>query len=246
MKKNDFIEIDYTAKIKNTGEVFDLTSEKKAKELNIYNSKYSYHPIIIILGQGFILKSLEDKVFKIDEKDIGKEFTFAFKPEEAFGPREPKLIRTFPSSFFKAKEMTPVVGQTIDLEDKNGKKMTGKIMSVSAGRIRVDFNQVLAGKEIEYDFIIKRKITDEKEKINALQEFFFKQKFEFEIKDKKVIFKKQEIKPLIEMMKQKFKDMTGLDFEVAENDKHFRGPQKSGISAVKDKKVIFKDSKLKP
>ncbi|MCK5040339.1 MAG: FKBP-type peptidyl-prolyl cis-trans isomerase [Candidatus Aenigmarchaeota archaeon] len=176
MKKNDFIEIDYTAKIKNTGEVFDLTSEKKAKELNIYNSKYSYHPIIIILGQGFILKSLEDKVFKIDEKDIGKEFTFAFKPEEAFGPREPKLIRTFPSSFFKAKDMNPVVGQTIDLEDKNGKKMTGKIMSVSAGRVRVDFNHVLAGKEIEYDLTVNKLFKTRENKIDAVIEMFVQSK----------------------------------------------------------------------
>ena len=94
-----------------------------------------------------------------------------------------------------------------------------KILSVSGGRVTVDFNNPLAGKEIEYTFTIKRQITDDKEKVDALQDFFFRQRFDFEIKDKKVIFKKPEIKQIIEMFKQKFKDMSGLDFEVAEISK---------------------------
>ncbi|RLG14146.1 MAG: peptidylprolyl isomerase [Candidatus Nanohalarchaeota archaeon] len=172
MKKNDFIEMEYTAKIKTTGEVFDLTSEAKAKELNIYNSAYSYHPIIIILGQGFVLKSLEDKLLGIDEKDIGKKFTFAFKPEEAFGKRDPKLVRTFSSSFFKAKNITPVVGQSIKIEDRKGTDLTGKIMSVSAGRVKVDFNHILAGKEVEYEVILNKLFKTIEEKTDAVIQMF--------------------------------------------------------------------------
>ena len=91
-----------------------------------------------------------------------------------------------------------------------------KILSVSGGRVSVDFNNPLAGKDITYNYTIKRKIDDDKEKINALQDFFFRQRFEFEIKDKKVIFKKPEINPFIDIFKEKFKEMTGLEFEVEE------------------------------
>ena len=52
-----------------------------------------------------------------------------------------------------------------------------------------------------------------------MQDFFFRQRFEFEIKDKKVIFKELRIKPLIEMLNPKFKEMTGFNFEFSEDKK---------------------------
>ena len=59
----------------------------------------------------------------------------------------------------------------------------------------MDFNNPMAGKEVEYNYKILKKITDDKEKINALQDFFFKQRFDFELKDKKVIFNEQNLMP---------------------------------------------------
>ena len=177
MKKNDFVEIDYVGKIKKTGDVFDLTNEKKAKELNIYNESYSYHPLVIIMGQGFVLKALEDKIFKIDEKDAGKEFTFSFEPKDAFGQRDPKMIKMFSSSVLREKKINPVVGQSIEIEDKQ-KKITGKIVSVSAGRVRVDFNHVLAGKEIEYELKINKVFKTREEKTNAVIKMFIPKKHE--------------------------------------------------------------------
>ena len=172
MKKNEFIEINYSAKIKDTGEVFDLTDEAKAKELGIHNSKYSYHPIIIILGQGFVIKALENKILDIDEKDIGKKFTFSFKPEDAFGKRESKLIKILSSSVFKEKNITPVMGQIIKIDDKKGGNLTGKIISVSSGRVKVDFNHALAGKEVEYEIIITQIFRTTKEKTDAVVKMF--------------------------------------------------------------------------
>lgn len=82
----------------------------------------------------------------------------------------------------------------------------------------MDFNNPLAGKEINYTFKITKRVTDNNEKINTIQDFFLKQRYEFTIntKDKKVIFKEKMIKPLFEMMGQKLKDMTGFTFEVEE------------------------------
>jgi len=94
-----------------------------------------------------------------------------------------------------------------------------KILSVSGGRVSIDFNNPLAGKEIKYDFKILRKIEDDREKINSIQDFFFKKRFEFDIikdeksKNKKVVFKNGELKELLKIFSKKFKEMTGYDFE---------------------------------
>ena len=109
--------------------------------------------------------------------------------------------------------MNPYPGMTLQLDNT-----IAKVISVSGGRVMMDFNNPLAGKEINYTFKITKKITDNEEKINTIQEFFLKQKYEFKIdtKDKKVIFKEKMIKPFFEMMGQKFKDMTGFEFTVEE------------------------------
>ena len=125
---------------------------------------------------------------------------------------------------FKEKNINPIPGMALQLDN-----YLVKILSVSGGRVIVDFNNPLAGKEIDYDFEILRKVEDNKEKINALQDFFFRMRFDFEIKEdektktKKVIFNKQEIKPFIEIFKKKFKDMTGLEFEVQAEEKKQEG-----------------------
>ncbi len=201
LKKNDFVEIEFTGKANN--EIFDTTNKEEAKKIGL---ETDVKPWIISIGNQMLVKGFDDS---LEGKEIGKEYSIKLEPEKAFGKRNPSLIRTVPIKIFHEKQMNPIPGMTIQLDN-----YIAKILSVSGGRVIVDFNNPLAGKEIEYNFKILRKIDDDKEKVNALQEFFFKQKFDFEIKDKKVIFKKSEIKPFIEVFKQKFKEITGLDFEV--------------------------------
>jgi FKBP-type peptidyl-prolyl cis-trans isomerase 2 len=89
--------------------------------------------------------------------------------------------------------------------------MIAKILSVSGGRVITDFNNPLAGKDIEYEFTIKKKVTDEKEKINALQDFFFKKRFKFEIKEK-IMFEK-EVEPFLKIFGEKFKEILGKEVD---------------------------------
>ena len=92
-----------------------------------------------------------------------------------------------------------------------------KVLSVSGGRVRIDFNNPLAGKDVEYDIKVLRKVEDTNKKINALNTFLFKKEFKFEIKDKKLILEVE--KPLVkfvEMFKDKFKEIFGLELEVKE------------------------------
>ena len=205
--KNDFIEIEFTGKSNN--EIFDTTNKEEAKQLGL---EIDVKPMIVSAGNQMLLKGLDES---LEGKEIGKKYSVHLTPEQAFGKRHPELIKTIPFKIFKEKNINPYPGMALQLDNS-----IAKVLSVSGGRIIVDFNNPMAGKEIEYDFTAKRKIADDAEKINALQDFFFRQRFEFEVKEengnKKVIFKKQEIKPFIDMLKQKFKDITGLNFEVEE------------------------------
>jgi len=81
----------------------------------------------------------------------------------------------------------------------------------------VDFNNPLAGKEVDYHIKVLRKVEDINEKVSALNDFFFRKGFDFEVKDKKLIMKvPKEAQKFVEMFKEKYKDMLGLDLEVEE------------------------------
>ncbi len=210
IRKNDFVEIEFTGK--SNGEIFDTTHPEEAKKIGI---DADVKPIIVSVGNQMLLKGFDNF---LEGKEIGQKYSLHLRPELAFGPRNPSLIKLIPMRVFREKDLNPYPGMALQLDNY----MT-RVLSVSGGRVTVDFNNPLAGKEIDYEFKIKKKITDDKEKVNALQDYFLKQRFEFEIKEdagnKKVIFKKPEIKPFIDIFKDKFKEMTGLDFLVEEINK---------------------------
>ncbi|MFH1358400.1 MAG: peptidylprolyl isomerase [archaeon] len=212
IKKNDFVEIEFTGRDSSNNQIFDTTDLKKAKEIGIENAP-TIKPLLISVGNEMLLKGLDQD---LEGKEVGKTYQIHLKPDKAFGKRNPQMIRTYNINSFKKNNVDPYPGMTLQLDNT-----IAKIISVSGGRVMIDFNNPLAGREIDYEYKINKIISDDNEKINAIQDFFLKQKYEFKIdKEKnKVIFKEKLIKPLIEMINPKFKEMTGFDFIVEEDKK---------------------------
>ena len=180
MEEGDFIHIDYVGRISESNEIFDLTKENIAKENGIYNPNFKYGPVPVILGAHHIVKGLEDELVKMK---IGQKKKITVRPEDALGKRNPELSRLIPLSEFKKRDIDPFPGMPIV---QNG--MRGRILSVSGGRVRVDFNHPLAGKTLEYDVKIEKKITGVKEKVMAILELFIKfEKDEITVKIEKEV-----------------------------------------------------------
>lgn len=159
IKKRDFVEIDYTGKIKDSGEVFDSTDEKAARDAQIYQEGESYRPIIVCVGEGNVLKGLDEFM---EGKEPG-EYTVDIEPEKAFGKKDTKLIQMIPAKRFKEQKIQPVPGLRLNIDNK-----VGIIRSVNGGRIIVDFNHPLSGRDVTYDLKINRIVTDKKECISSV------------------------------------------------------------------------------
>jgi len=188
LNENDFIEIDYIARIKDNG-IFDLTNKEIAKENNIYNKDFKYKPVIICLGKGDIIKGLDSKIIG---KDIGK-YTIELNPEEGFGKKDGKLIKLVPTKEFTKQNIKPIPGMQMNLDG-----FMGKIISVTGGRTLVDFNNPLSGKELEYEVEIKRKVTDKKEQLQGFLGILFNDS-KVELNNDEAII---EVKELNENMKK--------------------------------------------
>ncbi|MEM0242950.1 MAG: peptidylprolyl isomerase [Candidatus Aenigmatarchaeota archaeon] len=177
MKHGDVVYIDYVARIKDTNEIFDLTIEEIAKKEGIYNPDYIYKPIPVVVGFGFVIKGLDEELERMNE---GEEKEFEVQPEKAFGKRDENLVKTFNISDFKRQDVEPRVGEYITI---NG--VLGKVLSVSGGRVTIDFNHPLAGKTLVYRVKVVKKAENELEKVKAVLEFFTKKSEDYEVKEDK-------------------------------------------------------------
>ncbi len=202
LQKKDFIEIEFTGKIKG-GEVFDSNIKKDLEHLN---PEAKPKPLVFSLGEGMFLKGIDD--FLIG-KEVGK-YTIELSPDKAFGPRIPDFVQKVPIKIFHSQNLNPVPGALFNFDGR-----IAKVLSVSGGRVMVDFNNPLAGKDVIYEINILRKIDDMNEKVKSLIDFLFRREMNFKIENEKVIIEvEKNLVQFVEMFKEKFKDIIGLDLEV--------------------------------
>ncbi len=221
INKNDFIKLDYIGKVKD-GEIFDTNIKKQAEKIGL---NIKERPLAICVGQGMILSGIDEFLLG---KETGK-YNLELKSEKAFGKRKREMIRTMPMSVFSQHKISPRRGMVLNFDSA-----IGKVSAVSGGRVIVDFNNPLAGKDVEYDLNVKEKIKDEKEKARVLIKSFFRNDFEFEIKQGKIIIsldKKQEnVKKFIEIFKDKFKEILNLDLEIQVKESDEKGVKENNDS----------------
>lgn len=207
IKKGDFIQIEYTGRAE--ARVFDTTDEALAKKEGIFREGVPYGTITICVGQGHVLKGLDED---IEGKELNTQYTVKIPPENAFGKKLPQLIQLVPKRKFKAAGIEPAPGMPVTIDNS-----MATIKTVSGGRVLVDFNHPLSGKEVEYTYKPLRLVTDLKEKIEAvlaLELNLKKEGYELTIENEaaKIKFKKdaQIPKEIQELLSKKLIEISGV------------------------------------
>ena len=112
MKAGDFVEVDYVGRIKESGEVFDLTREDIAKQENVFDPKFPYKPVVLIVGSDFIIKGLDEA---LKGMNVGENKKVDIPPEKGFGERKAELVKTVPLSKFKEQDTKPYPGAVVNV-----------------------------------------------------------------------------------------------------------------------------------
>jgi len=160
VKEGDFLLLEMTGKSVDNGEVFDTTDEELAKEEGIYDENRTYGPRLVVVGESYVLKGLDDKLpgLKLEESA-----EVEIPAEEAFGERNQDNVRTMPFRMLRSKGVNPVPGQQIEMDGR-----TAQVRSVAAGRVQLDYNHPLAGRKIAYEVKPTARYEGDEEKIRAL------------------------------------------------------------------------------
>lgn len=160
MEKGSLILIDYTAKVKDSDEIFETTVEENAKKSNLYDPGIKYEPRLVSIGEGWVLKGLDEI---LTTAKIGDNLNVDIPPEKGFGMRDPNKVRMIPQRKFGDKADEIKAGDVVDIDERRG-----FVRFIGSGRVQVDFNHRLAGKTLNYNVNILKLLKTDEEKASSL------------------------------------------------------------------------------
>lgn len=169
IKNGDFVLLNYTLKVKESGDVVDTTIESVAKEKGIRHEhgegtegaeEHRYEPFFLVVGEGWVPKGLDEGLVGLE---AGQSSTIEVPPEKGYGARDASKVRLVPLRKFRDQGITPVPGIQVNLDGK-----VGQIRTVGAGRVQVDYNHPLAGRTLVYEVAIQNVVETPEDKIRSL------------------------------------------------------------------------------
>lgn len=174
--KGSLILVDYTAKVKDTNEVFESTIEDEAKKHSIHDANIKYQPKLVSVGESWVLKGLDEALAKTK---VGDKLTVEVTPDKGFGERDSGKVRMIPLRKLGEDAEKVSVGDTIEIDNKRA-----IVRFIGSGRVQVDYNHRYAGKTILYDVNILKSLDSDDDKIQGIL------KRHIPVEDSKLVFKK--------------------------------------------------------
>ncbi len=180
VKDGDLVYLEYEGWISHPGgqeELFDTTDEELAKENDLFDENRAYGEVPTVVGHERLMKGLDEALVGVA---VGEEQEVEIPPEKGMGERDPKLVELFPLREFHRQEIDPHPGMEVHIKNRHG-----TVMAVTAGRVRVDFNNRLAGRTLRYKFQVMKRVKGPKAKVQAVLAMDYGDPSEFQIKVQK-------------------------------------------------------------
>jgi FKBP-type peptidyl-prolyl cis-trans isomerase SlyD len=160
LEKGSLILVDYTAKIKDTNEIFETTTEEEAKKSDLYDPTRKYGPRLISIGEGWVLKGLDEALASANS---GDKLSVEITPDKGFGERDPSKVRMIPLRKLGEKADDVKVGDIVEIYER-----PAIVRYIGSGRVQLDFNHKFAGRTLRYDISILKKLENNDDKIISL------------------------------------------------------------------------------
>ena len=160
LEKGSLILIDYTANIKDTNKIFETTIEEEAKNSDLYDPTRKYGPKLVSVGEGWVLKGLDEALAKANN---GDKLQVEVSPDKGFGERIPNKVRMIAQRKLGDKADEVKIGDEVKIDER-----PGIVRFVGSGRVQVDFNHRLAGRTLTYKVNIIKKLENDNDKVLSL------------------------------------------------------------------------------
>lgn len=165
LDEGDVVRFDYVLWTDGDEKPLDTSMEEVAEEEGIHREK-EYQPVTVTLGQRQVLPALEQDM--LENAAIDEERVLELNTDKAYGPRDPKKIQDIPMAQFRKQKLDPKAGMELQIQGQRG-----LVTRVAGGRVRVDLNHALAGKDLRYKYVVRQVLKTPDEKIEAVMQQLF-------------------------------------------------------------------------
>lgn len=115
-----------------------------------FDSSEGREPLEFTLGQGQVIPGFDAGVKGMEPGDTK---TIQIPAEEAYGPRrEEMVLQVSPDQF--PEEMSPAVGQQLQLQQPDGQAVVVRVAEVSDEGVTLDANHPLAGEDLNFELTL--------------------------------------------------------------------------------------------
>jgi FKBP-type peptidyl-prolyl cis-trans isomerase 2 len=152
--------LDFVAKTKDNGIVYDTTLLEVAKREGLFRENDRYEPALVVVGWNWLLSAVEEQLIGMK---VGESKTIEVPPEKGAGPRDPNKVKLIAKVKLAKQGAKGYKGEEIKFGNERG------FVTADLGRrARVDFNSPFAGKTLIYDVTIREIVSDKMKKLQAV------------------------------------------------------------------------------
>ncbi len=125
---------------------YDLYVKQEDGNEALVESATQEQPLTFLYGAGQMLPKFEEHLSTLS---TGDNFDFKLSPEDAYGELNEEAVANLPKEMFEGTDI-PEVGAILPLQDNQGNRFQGQVVSVVEDAVIVDLNHPMAGQELHF------------------------------------------------------------------------------------------------
>jgi FKBP-type peptidyl-prolyl cis-trans isomerase SlyD len=130
---------------------YHLTASKNGGAEELVEQTSVEQPFVFLCGSEAVLPEFEGHLM---DKEAGHPFDFKINAENAYGLYELEYVININKSVFEVDgvfdEERIKAGEEVPMNDQDGNQLMGKVLSVDATNVSMDFNHPLAGHQLHF------------------------------------------------------------------------------------------------
>ena len=125
---------------------YDLYVKDENGKEGLVESATEEQPLTFLFGEGQMLPKFEEN---LNALSTGDPYDFQLTAGDAYGEYDEEAVANLPKDMFQGTDI-PEIGSTLPLQDNNGNRFQGQVVSVAEDAVIVDLNHPMAGHDLHF------------------------------------------------------------------------------------------------
>jgi FKBP-type peptidyl-prolyl cis-trans isomerase SlyD len=125
---------------------YDLYIKDEDGKEGLVESATEEQPLTFLFGEGQMLPKFEEN---LNSLSTGNPYDFHLAAGDAYGEYDEEAVANLPKAMFQGTDM-PEIGSSLPLQDNNGNRFQGQVVSIAEDSVIVDLNHPMAGHDLHF------------------------------------------------------------------------------------------------